>query len=652
MVKGLHRIPGMVKSLYIYIGCTALSLLSCFLGGSSVFAETVDYSVTIEPSLTLTIPTSSIVLNLDPSSKTFDSKNLNVTVGTNNKTGYKLTLSTPNDNTDLERDTSGDTTAISATIPTLDAGTYTESTFTANKWGYKINTNTAIPSIITTDYIPFTSGNTLMERDTAINHDETELSFASKIDYLQPAGAYSTTLQFNIVANPLVNYMQDLNPALCTTTPMTVVDKRDNQEYVIQRLADGNCWMMTNLNLGATALTTDLTSANTNLSNTITAATFNGWKKSSGTGTYTAGEYIPVSGTDSTSQTPYGTLYNYCATSAGTICTSSNSSDAQYDVCPKGWRLPTGGGSSSEFRTLYNQSAYNTLAKMRAPYTSGGAAFAFAGYFNAAAPVQQNIYGIYWSSTQYSNTNMYRLYLTTAGVYPDTNAVRYFGYSIRCILDDPRTISDITTMQEMSPQIAAKMNNGDTATLRDTRDNQDYTIAKINGNVWMTRNLAIGCNGTGSTYGSTITSKTLTSSDSNISAATWSTPTNSLTLGDSYDDPRMECSSTYGAWYNYAAATAGTITGTSNTTNATYNICPAGWRLPINTELYINSYKADYIPVAGGHYESGSATGYSYWYSSIANGNLRYIAFYDGTNINTSGGGYRNYGYYIRCIAK
>lgn len=50
--------------------------------------------------------------------------------------------------------------------------------------------------------------------------------------------------------------------------------------------------MAKNLDLGRTTLTADLTSANTNLTNTITAPTFNNWKKESGTRTYTAGESI------------------------------------------------------------------------------------------------------------------------------------------------------------------------------------------------------------------------------------------------------------------------------------------------------------------------------------------------------------------------
>ena len=55
-----------------------------------------------------------------------------------------------------------------------------------------------------------------------------------------------------------------------------------------------------------------------------------------------------------------------------------------------------------------------------------------------------------------------------------------------------------------------------------------------------------------------------------------------LTSGRSYDEPRCHDSenSTNGAWYNYAAASAGQITGGNNTTYATQSICPKGWTMP------------------------------------------------------------------------
>ena len=64
-----------------------------------------------------------------------------------------------------------------------------------------------------------------------------------------------------------------------------------------------------------------------------------------------------------------GVYYNFCAASAGSYCygdgsysTNSPTSDpdpttlqdAKEDICPKGWRLPTG-GSDGEYNNLYMQ---------------------------------------------------------------------------------------------------------------------------------------------------------------------------------------------------------------------------------------------------------------------------------------------------------
>ena len=234
-----------------------------------------------------------------------------------------------------------------------------------------------------------------------------------------------------------VTYMQDINDMVFNNTTVgttaTLKDNRDNQDYVVKKLDDGRVWMITNLNLGATTLSTDLTSSNTNLSTTITASTFNGWKKSSGSATRTSAEFIPVSGTDSTSGTAYGTLYNYCAASAGTICESSNFSNASYDLCPAGWRLPTG-NSGGEFATLHANASYNTLDKMRASVANGGAAFTLAGRFYNSAPTGRGSYGYYWSSTRYDTINMHDLYLNTSSANPSNGSNRYYGSSIRCIL--------------------------------------------------------------------------------------------------------------------------------------------------------------------------------------------------------------------------
>ena len=221
-------------------------------------------------------------------------------------------------------------------------------------------------------------------------------------------------------------------------TTYNLIDNRDNHSYAVAKLKDDNIWMAENLDLGRTALTIDLTNANTNLSTTITASTFNSWIKSSGTASIPTAELIPITGTDSVSNAPYGTLYNFCAASAGTICGAegTKNDDAEYDLCPAGWRLPTGGDSSSEFRNLIQKFDWReSYTKMRASIADGGAAFTLAGAFSTT-PQDQNSYGNYWSSTSCPyNFVMYSLSLNDSGehVWNDSQS-NDIGQSVRCIV--------------------------------------------------------------------------------------------------------------------------------------------------------------------------------------------------------------------------
>ena len=366
--------------------------------------------------------------------------------------------------------------------PTNLASSYAIATGTAtsgdtSNWAMKLTAVTGIyaPTIHSTEEnsntYSFTSYHTIPSEYTKVasyssNTDATtgssfKSTYAVYASPTQPADSYTGKVKYTIVhpaseTAPIetisqLTYMQDfkdltaeqrtsvLNSMQYNTT-YNLIDNRDNRTYQIARLKDDNIWMAENLDLGRTTLTQDLTSTNTNLddsTNTITASTFNSsWVKSSGTRSYTSAELIPVTGTDSASNTPYGTLYNYCAASAGTICSEeyTNNSDATSDLCPAGWRLPTG-GSSGEFQALYNLTDYNTNAKCRAPIASGGAAFALAGIFDASTPVNQGSTGIYWSSTRNSDWLMYTQSLISSGVYPADYYNRGVGIAVRCIAD-------------------------------------------------------------------------------------------------------------------------------------------------------------------------------------------------------------------------
>ena len=156
--------------------------------------------------------------------------------------------------------------------------------------------------------------------------------------------------------------------------------------------------------------------------------------------------------------------------------------------------------------------------------------------------------------------------------------------------DMPKTLDELTNMQEMNPGVCEVTAVGVTATLTDTRDGKSYTVAKLADNkCWMTQNLAL-------------INRTISSSDSDITAdsyiipnTNWGTTTSmSAKTQDAYVYNTGNAS--YGVYYNYVAATAGTITGMSNSSDVTESICPKGWTLPSYDE-----YQALFSAYNGGN---------------------------------------------------
>ena len=543
-------------------------------------------------------------------------------------------------------------------------------------------------------------------------------------------------------------YIQNMSDTLCTTTARKVYDSRDMQSYYVKRLSDGNCWMVTNLNLGAVNFYNNLTSANSNLSTTVTYSTFNGWKKTASASTYTDGEFMVLTGNDATTGTPYGTLYNYYAATGGTISGDSNSTNATYDICPAGWRLPTGGNGNYEYYNLYNY--YNSYSLMRASYNNGGAAFNQPGWFGGGASSTSNVNlglsGSFWSSTTYNYNYRYGMYVATSGstVQRDAPMIRNGGHSIRCIkkpdgvtlnVNYSRGVTAVyvngnyiangssanvalgnsvsiiayvkdgysfygwtvgkgsissssaysTTYTAPSSSVTTTLNadarflgttiqgmpasycTSTPRTVYDNRDDQAYTVARLkDGRCWMIDDLRLGYN----TIYTDLTS-TNTNLSSTITAATfssWKNQAGSVSSGG-FTTPSTGTDPTsgraYGVTYNYYAASAGTISGDSNSSNATYDICPVGWRLPTGVSTtgdfaklfaVYNTYSLIKSPVTDGgaamnDYNSSSGVS-EYWsssYSSPTNMNVTYVTpSYQYPSFNTQ----RQYKNTIRCVMK
>ena len=249
--------------------------------------------------------------------------------------------------------------------------------------------------------------------------------------------------------------IQSITSSTCTTTAKPVYDSRDNEVYWIQKLADGKCWMLDNLRLGSTS-TIALTTSNTNSSGNYTLPasgttcfTTTANCDSSGDSTHT-GYTVAAINTASKNSIPsksgnltvygpgtgkIGVYYNYCAAVAGdpNLCVatvpSGTNASADRDICPKGWRMPTG-NTSGEYNALYTNSAIGSDAsKYRIALSTP-----MSGYFYNGSTIYQGSDGNFWSSTRSSKTGMYYLYLTSSNVGPTSFSNRNYGNSVRCIL--------------------------------------------------------------------------------------------------------------------------------------------------------------------------------------------------------------------------
>ena len=286
-------------------------MVGIFGAATSVYADSTLVTVNIsDTSLELDVPASPTILTLNPtaSGANFGSVDLTATVGTNNPTGYQLSVTFSN--TSLAR-----TVAIDGTTPTINTlddltGGYPVADFTVNRWGHKITGD---------NYFPVPS-NTLSPEswssDEPVNNAPNVITLAAKADGTIPSGIYETTLTYTLVANPgNVTFddafsaasktkdittdkykMQDMNASICdmVTTPTAsdysdtpetqLVDIRDGKVYWVAKLMDGKCWMTQNLDLDlettpdhVLALTSENTDLNTFDSNGYD--TSNGYSK-------------------------------------------------------------------------------------------------------------------------------------------------------------------------------------------------------------------------------------------------------------------------------------------------------------------------------------------------------------------------------------
>ncbi len=186
-------------------------------------------------------------------------------------------------------------------------------------------------------------------------------------------------------------------------------------------------------------------------------------------------------------------------------------------------------------------------------------------------------------------------------------------------IKDTRTLSDISTMQQMTVEICNNSAKYESKALVDTRGGGytndgtafSYTVAKLDdGNCWMTQNMKL--------YG-----KKLTPADSNVKNDNYTIPAvdsapwtgSSYNINKTYYDSANEKNGTYYSWFAATAGTSGNIMSLQ-TTEA--SICPKGWMMPSRAEnAGYSTYKYSYdnLISKGGLY-GGNATKQPYYFSA------------------------------------
>lgn len=282
-----------------------------------------------------------------------------------------------------------------------------------------------------------------------------------------------------------------------------------------------------------------------------------------GSGTYRWGQTVTIGVTKTANETCYSySTPTWSRTNGSGTLNSTSGTSVTFTM----------GTSNATVTATNSRSNINQTITFR---TSGGASsITLNGTSRTNGQTMSIACGTYNLSGSFSSGYEFSSWSNSGGSIANRNTL-----STRYTVNGPGTItltgkSSILYMQNFTAaQCQSQASNGN-VTVVDSRDNNSYTVSYINGACWMTQNLRLS------------SGRTLTSADSNVTR-NWSFPTGRLISGNTYTHAysAISSSTSYGGYYNYCAASAGTVCSSSSEQDATQDICPKGWRLPTLNEM-------------------------------------------------------------------
>ena len=197
-------------------------------------------------------------------------------------------------------------------------------------------------------------------------------------------------------------------------------DIRDNNSYTVRKLADGNCWMVDSLNLINKSISSVDSNLPANKTVVVPASSASLWCQND----TAACDNQLMTLTDST-HPEYGTYYNWYTATATYGTYEKTSGETTYSICPKGWKLPSGIVSSSDWWKLYDQ--YHTSSA-----GDKGPNLLLNGFVQISFTMQ-GTRGYYWSSTASSSANAGNNTMMGTSVNPNTANQKWVGMAVRCV---------------------------------------------------------------------------------------------------------------------------------------------------------------------------------------------------------------------------
>ncbi|MBR3252659.1 hypothetical protein IKF84_01130, partial [Candidatus Saccharibacteria bacterium] len=371
-------------------------------------------------------------------------------ITTNNYTGYVLTIEGSDDSQQLanveETVTIGTLDSINSSI---DANTFNVSSSFNGKWGYQPS---KYNSVANTNFLPAptTTAATLDSTSVANPSDANEytIGLGAKVDYTKPAGTYTNTFVLRAVGNPTlytINY-QDMTG--------------DTSVANLPAGASGST-SATNVVLSSQVPTRDGYTFRAWCDGTVNTTGINPGSVCTGT-EYSAGGDYGVDQTSTNSSTLYAVwtpaTYSLAVNFAGYPLTGVQVRTAAGTGGTLMGTVSTSGGSVSGLS--YNNTYY-------------------------LYPVGTN-----WAIFGWANNGTGTLTCAGGNCSTDGNPTFTVGMGNGEVTVTGKPVY----MQDLSKSMCQTLATDAALSVKDSRDNQEYTVRYIGGTCWMTKNLMFGYN--------------------------------------------------------------------------------------------------------------------------------------------------------------